>query len=449
MEPQAASAPGTLTSRRHGTGAWRRSWLFLPVILAAATSVLAGPMIRPIARIFDPPFPDDAVATALESQFVRDGPIGSRQSQDFAAIGIHTDGFVIFPSLEVSEIYDDNIYATEDDTVSDFATIITPSVSVESLWSRHGLGLRATGRFTEFADHKSENTQQGGLSLTGRADITSQSYLSGFASYSREADERSDPDDQGQREPSLFDRFVGWMLYAHKFNRLELRLNNQLQRIDYTAERNADRDRLEIRVEPRLSYEVSPNIKPYLQFGYVDRNFDVPVNEFGDDPDSQTYTAMAGLQFTLGPTFTGELAGGVLHTEFDDPAFDAITTPAVEALLVWDVTRLTRLTQTVSRREAVTTTTDTSSKLVTAASLRVDHELLRNVWLDGEFSYRNEDFQGSSRVDNRIDAEVGVNYLLNRNAALSLGYHYTTRDSTADGGDFNNNVIQLGINLKM
>jgi hypothetical protein len=51
--------------------------------------------------------------------------------------------------------------------------------------------------------------------------------------------------------------------------------------------------------------------------------------------------------------------------------------------------------------------------------------------LSGEIDYRNEDYQGSSRVDNRIDVGIGGSYLLNRNAVINFGYRYTPRVSTS------------------
>jgi hypothetical protein len=56
--------------------------------------------------------------------------------------------------------------------------------------------------------------------------------------------------------------------------------------------------------------------------------------------------------------------------------------------------------------------------------------------LSGKIDYRNDDYEGSSRVDNRIDVEIGGSYLLNRNAAINFGHRYTTRESTVDDGDF-------------
>jgi hypothetical protein len=355
----------------------------------------------------------------------------------------------VFPSLDIATKYDDNIFATNTDRAGDFATIINPSVALESTWSRHGLALQAFGEFSEFADHTTENTQQGGINLTGRLDIATQDYLSGFLSYSHEAEDRSEPDDAGRRHPVLFDRYIALTRYAHRFSRVELRLDGQLERLNYASDLDAGRDRFEFEITPRLSYHLSSRVNPFIQAAYLDRKFDAFTGTNATDPDSQTYDAMLGLDFSLDPTLTGEIAAGVFHTEFDEPTFSPITSPAVDGSLTWNMTRLTTIKGRVTRREAVTSQTDTSSKIVTAASLRIDHELLRNVLLGGEIDYRNEDFQGNGRIDNRLDVRVEGKYLVNRNVSVSLGYQYTNRDSNVETADLTDNVFRLGLDLHM
>lgn len=419
-----------------------RSWAVAALLLIAATSVLAAPAIRPIQRIFAPTPGSDPWAEGLQLARATDQPLREPR-------GLHAGGFLVFPRLEIGERYDDNIFATKNNRESDFATIISPSLSIESTWSRHGLGLQAFGQFSRFAEHQTEDTEQGGVNLTGRLDISGADYISQFLSFSREAQDRSEPDDTGSRRPPLFNHYIARTRYAHQFSDLEFRIDGQMERFDYITESDADRDRSEFTVEPRLSYRLSAHFTPFVEVGYLDRNFDSPVNQDGVDADSRTYDATLGLGFMLDPALTGEIAAGVFHTEFDDSTLDPITSPLVEGTLSWDVTRLTTITGSVSRREAVTSTTDDSSKIVTSASVRIDHELLRNVLLDGEVSYRNEDFQGSERVDNRFDVEVGGTYLLNPNASVSLGYRYSNRASNVDAGDFTDNLVQLSLGLKM
>jgi len=415
----------------------------MPLAFLVVTSVLAAPVIGPIQRIFAPtPGTDPWASAAFERGSGTDQPLREPR-------GLHAGGFLVFPELEIGERYDDNIFATKDGRESDFATVISPSLSIESTWSRHGLGLQAFGQFSRFAEHQTEDTEQGGVNLTGRLDITGEDYISEFLSFSREAQDRSEPDDTGSRRPPLFNHFIARTRYAHQFSDLELRIDGQMERFDYLAESDADQDRSEFSVAPRLSYRLSAHFTPFVEIAYLDRNFDSAVNQDGVDADSRTYDAVLGFGFMLDPALTGEIAAGVFHTDFDDSTLDSITSPLLEGTLSWDVTRLTTITGNISRREAVTTTTSDSSRILSSASVRIDHELLRNVLLDGEVRYQNDNFQSSDRVDNRFDVEIGGKYLLNPNASVSLGYRYSNRVSNVDAGDFTDNLVEVGLQLKM
>src|SRR3546814_8439523 len=55
-------------------------------------------------------------------------------------------GFRLFPSLTVSETYDDNIFAEEDDEEADFITAITGGVLLRSEWTRHDFTFDAQVR---------------------------------------------------------------------------------------------------------------------------------------------------------------------------------------------------------------------------------------------------------------------------------------------------------------
>ena len=129
--------------------------------------------------------------------------------------------------------------------------------------------------------------------------------------------------------------------------------------------------------------------------------------------------------------------------------FDPVTYPGFNGTLAWNVTTLTTITANIQRAEAVTTEAGSSSKIRTQGTMRVDHQLLHNVLIGGQIGYRNDDFQQSSREDNTIDAQIGASYLLNRNVSLSLGYEYQIRDSNQPDSSFRDNVVRLGVDLKM
>lgn len=79
----------------------------------------------------------------------------------------------------------------------------------------------------------------------------------------------------------------------------------------------------------------------------------------------------------------------------------------------------------------------------------MQHELLRNVLLNGTVDYTRDDFQGTSRTDNVYGAGVGVSYLLNRNLTLDANYRFTKRDSDDDTAEFDRNIVLFGITARM
>jgi hypothetical protein len=430
-------------------GKWRAPLAAAIVAGALPLQAWAVEPPRPIQSIYGPTPPSvDRLATPDEVEVAPLGPFPVREDSDYAPKGLHLGGFIASPSLRIEEKFDDNIFANDTDE-SDFVTSIRPGISVQSTWSRHGLGMQAFGKIRRYAIHQTEDAEEAGVGLTGRLDITDVDYLSGFASYSREAQERSDPDDQGQRQVSLFDRYVAQTRYGHQFTRFAVQVDARLQRLDYVYGFDDDRDRNEFRIGPRFSYAISPALSAFVETSYLDRDYDAAADDNGLDRDSQTYEALAGLAFDIGPLLTGEIAAGAFHTEFDDPTFQAVTQPAVEGSLRWSVTELTTITGRLAREAETTTQAGTSGKVVSHASVRIDHELLRNVLVGAQVDYRNEDFQGDNRVDNRIDVQIGGSYLLNRNVAVSLGYQHRHRMSNEDTADFSENIVRLGVDLHM
>jgi len=87
--------------------------------------------------------------------------------------------------------------------------------------------------------------------------------------------------------------------------------------------------------------------------------------------------------------------------------------------------------------------------LDTTYELGVAHELQRNIILTADASYLDVEFEGITRSDETISAGVGVQYLLNRNAEIALGYDYVSRDSTATGQDYDKSVVGLQLILKL
>ncbi len=91
----------------------------------------------------------------------------------------------------MSAEYNDNIFATTRRWFGDLIATLTPTVRVQSNWSRNALSLSATDTSTFYDRHSSENTSNYSVSASGRLDILTNSDMTAGLSIGHFAISRS------------------------------------------------------------------------------------------------------------------------------------------------------------------------------------------------------------------------------------------------------------------
>lgn len=149
--------------------------------------------------------------------------------------------------------------------------------------------------------------------------------------------------------------------------------------------------------------------------------------------DSQSFQALAGIDVQATGTIRYRLLGGVELRTFTSSIYNTQTSPIAEASLVWTPTGLTTVTGIVSREIDDPATAGTGGFTYTNAQLVVDHELYRNILLQGRLGYQIAEYVGGGGLGNAggtqsaFNAGASVNWLLNRNLRLSLDYNYVNQ----------------------
>ena len=374
------------------------------------------------------------------------------QGADYGAQGIALGSFLVFPSLTVDTIYRDNIFATDDNEVDDVVFSIAPQISLNSDWGRHALGVSAAANFSRYLDSTQEDTDNYSIAANGRLDIVRDTYLTADAGYQLTNEDRGSPDDANGNEPTEFTVGGGQLLFFNRFNRLWFELLGSARRLNFddvgaTGGRinNDDRDRVEYGSSVRVGYDLSPETALFVRAGYNKESYDQQRDDQGFERNSSGYDVVAGVKLEFTNLITGNIFGGAVREEFDDPRFNDETSYTVGAGVVWDVTQLTTVNLNASRRFEETTVPDASSALTTNAGFSVTHELLRNLGLDAGFSYRVEEFEGIDRDDDTIQANIGATYAMNRFFQFLLRYKYRQRMSDVGALDYTENSVSLGI----
>jgi len=378
--------------------------------------------------------------------------VTDRPRPAYDPLGLRAGGYLIFPSLTVSEIYDDNVFADSEDEDEDFITRFQPNINFNSNFPRHRLDFSVGADVGVFADTGSENDFQDAFGdIDGRLDITRDSELALNLNAGRFHEGRDDPEDPDRDEISTFLRFGGALTFLQNFNRINLRPRVLVTRSDFQdidGFSQDDRDETRYDASLRVGYFISPRINLFTQggFGFDDRDDDEPI-----DRDRYGWSASIGTAVDITAVLFGDVFVGYRQEFFDNDDFDDEDGIAFGANLTWNPTTLTTLNLSGDADFESTTNAEegASSNFESNIALRVDHELLRNVLIGAFGAFNRDDFRDGDRTDNTFDLGASVTYLLNRNFSVGADYVYTDRNSDDDDAEFSRNRVGIRITAQL
>lgn len=119
--------------------------------------------------------------------------------------------------------------------------------------------------------------------------------------------------------------------------------------------------------------------------------------------------------------------------------------PSFGGNLLWNVTRLTSIRGSVARTVLESIIPGTTTYLQTASALSVEHELRRNLLVEGGGSYVVQDFAPVARVDDNYEAHASLRYLITRNLSAQMTASWYYRNSTAPGNNYDRELISVGV----
>lgn len=389
-------------------------------------------------------------APAFAQTDSRTTTVNDRQRPELDALGAKAGGFTIYPSIEIDETYNDNIFATETGTIDDFVTTVRPAVRIASDWNQHYLGFNGSADIVRYWDNDAEDHETANLTVDGRVDIRRDTNVTAAAGYELGSEERGSVDDAGGVAPTEFDVVSYDVGVFNKWNRVSVRADGSLRERDFDDVRttgatvnNDDRDRDEYKLDIRGGYEIQDEYEAFVQLILTSVNYHDTLDDNGLARDSEGYEVRAGARIDFTGVLFGDVFAGYLERDYDDATLSSVDTIVGGLDLTWNVTPLTTIAGGVTREVAETTLTAASGTLTTEYSLSVDHELLRNLILSARASMSTEEFEGTSREDDYLKAGIGAKYMLNRNFSIVFDYDFSERDSNVAGSDNEINKVLL------
>lgn len=372
--------------------------------------------------------------------------VTNRPQTGYEAIGIPLGSFRLFPTVAASAGYDDNLYASSRLKVSDGFVSLVPKATLRSQWARHSLNVVADGLVRRYFSQKSENYEQYGIAVNGQVDVGPRTTVSALTSLGRRVETRGqDGDTFIGGDPISYRQFLLSADGTQELGRFKVAAGIDYADYTYNSVRfngtEVDlsfRDSKSLVGSLQVNYRISPAISAFVS-GNVNQ-LRYPNEPLLADRDSNGYALLGGVAFGLSSVLTGDVGLGYIRQNFDNPIFERVSGLNYRASLRWNVTELTTITGKLNRSIQRAPVIGAAGIVSTQASLMADHELRRNIILQGGLTYVVGTYSGLSRQNKRIGANASVRYLINRNLTATLSDNFS-HQSTGDDSSLPNDFI--------
>ena len=378
------------------------------------------------------------------------------EADPYAPDGLRLGNINVLPFVGVSGGYDTNPLATAGRATGSAFVQGEAGISAQSDWSRHSFNADLRGSYTDYTSLSSANRPEASVRIGTRYDVSRDLDVNFDVRGQIASETVSDINLPAgvQQRPSTYS-YGAALAGTQRFNRLSVNLRGSVDRNTYdsaslgnTIVDQTDRDQNVYALRLRVGYELTPGITPFVD-GTVDtRQYDRLVDRSGYRRDSNGYTARVGSTFDITRSLTGEIAAGYTTRSFSDGRLSDLTSPVLDASLIWAISPLTALRIRATSDLEDTITAGSSGIFNRRLALDIEHALLRNLSLGLNAEVRQEDTQNSSFSQDTYTAGVRADYRLSKSLVFRSSYTFQRLSSSFAGGSYSSHLVLFGIRLQ-
>ncbi len=422
--------------------------------------------IPPSATANKPPVPP-AMAGTIPGQ-----PPRRRLRLDddpFGAVGDYAGSFLIKTAVEVMAGYDTNpgrLYSPQGRAFY----MVSPEFLAVSDWERHAVVADLRGSFTGYGSDLTPNADGTPLSapldidrpnfvghVDGRFDVSRDTHLTAQARLLVSTDNPGSPNIQaGLARYPLYSTVGGTFGVDQNFNRLNVAAGATIDRTDYqwskltdgTTSSNDDRNFTQYGGVGRVSYELTPAVKPFLEVEGDSRVHDLYLDRAGYARDSNGGYAKAGTSFEFTRLLFGEVSIGYAMRDYADTRLGRLEGLLTTASLTWTATPLTTAKFYSDTQLGETTLPGTSGVLSRTYTVEVDHDFRRWLTAIGKFTYGTLEYKGDNRTDSIYSVSTDLIYKMTRSLWVKGTVRRDWLDSNQPGQSSASTVVMLGVRVQ-
>lgn len=368
--------------------------------------------------------------------------------------GIRQGPTLIFPTLSVTETYDDNIGLSSGNTQSDWVTSVAPTVRLVLPVQRFFLEGEGGLDFRRYIDNDDENSTNwflgaavgadfpGGLSFK-IGDRQTARYLIGSQEY-------------GPGEDSSLNSLRAMAAYSI---RDVLRLEFTGLRTAYTYDRSLERERVESSLQAGVSWKFQPSLSAVFEAAYNGYAYDSNTAQ-----DGSAVQLALGLTWNITAKSTGFAKAGFQMKQYADEnaaaGIEGANYLTVSAGLRHFFTSRTLVQIDLSRASQESDFPENPYYLRTAVGASFSQRFTAKVYGRAGLRYSGDSYPNETTYANPYDAtgtgltvgkrsdgtlagSLAVGFDVTRWLALEMEYGYDQRSSNFDTFDYNATRVSL------
>ncbi len=377
-----------------------------------------------------------APATVQAQQLERRDTVAERTRPKLDADGVPVGAMRLYPELAAEWRYDDNIFADDAMKQSDTLIRAIPELRLSSRSPRHRAELGGNLDVARYADFGSEDYEDLRLWAVGDRAVRN-GRIQGELKFSDIHEDRTSPDDARGTELTRFSQNSIYGAYTHQPGKLLIRVDGRYRTVDFSSTQTAtgvidnnDRDRKTVDVGLRGGFEMSPDYAVYAEGRFDKIDYDQSFDRNGFQRSSDGVEVRLGTLLDFSGRTQGEFFVGYLRRDYDDTRFSVVNGPSFGGEIAWNASHLTTLTFGASRTIESTTIVGAAGITRTGVRIQGDYELFRNLLLNADFEYTNDNFENIDRTDDITQFRLGGRYMMNRYLHILFGYQYQNRDTS-------------------
>src|SRR5262249_51698415 len=155
--------------------------------------------------------------------------VTNRARPGLDSLGMPIGAWTLFPQLGVEGMYTDNVFALDHNEQDDQAGIFLPSLRLNSATDSYSVELGARGEIARYADHSSEDYEDGRFWANGETQVGSVGTLGADVSFSNLHELRTSPDDIPGSDLTKYTRTAISLAYTYNPGSLFARVGGHVE----------------------------------------------------------------------------------------------------------------------------------------------------------------------------------------------------------------------------